>query len=328
MFQKDPDAFSRVVAVRNNKGGVGKSTTALNLAANLATSMKVLLIDLDVQGDNSERIATGMGSIDNSDLGANLMAALKGAEPLRPVSGYIENLDVVFGGRVLEQFAKYRYQDLGDDPAKVHNVLAEALDPIIDDYDWVIIDTGPSDYVIAPIYMGIIRWLIINMDQSYDSARNLIAIQESLQEARPFNAQAEVLGLLFFGATRTATKVREFVRQGVSEMLSTDADALFFDTEIFRSDAIAAVASRAGLPVHYLLPIVEQVQQSKFTKMRLRGKHVKSVEGDDLVLGGVTFQEVKEISLNKDQLVKISAEWAALTNEVVARVATTEAKGE
>src|ERR1700712_5606427 len=101
----DREALSRVVAVANGKGGVGKTSTATELAG-LASEAgyKILLIDLDPQGNVGEDLGyTGAGT---GDEGAAMVSALMSGRPL-PVSlpAVRPNVDVIAGGERLDDLA-------------------------------------------------------------------------------------------------------------------------------------------------------------------------------------------------------------------------------
>jgi len=129
--------LSRVIAIANQKGGVGKTTTAVNLAASLAVAEhKTLLLDADPQGNAT----SGVGA--PKDQGATLYDVLIGrlpiAEAIRPDEG-LECLHLVGANQDLVGAEI----ELVDRPGR-ESVLREALAPIRANYEYILIDCPPS----------------------------------------------------------------------------------------------------------------------------------------------------------------------------------------
>ena len=124
--------MSRVIAISNHKGGVGKTTSAVNIGAALnRLGKKVLLIDLDPQANLSQ-------SLGLTEQEPNIYGALRGLYPLQPVEVRAglelipSNLDLA-GAEV----------ELSSEPGRDH-ILRELLEPLRSGYDYIIIDSPPS----------------------------------------------------------------------------------------------------------------------------------------------------------------------------------------
>ena len=134
----------RTVAVAMTKGGVGKTTTAVNLSHGLARrGHRVLLVDTDTQGQCAKALGI------ESDL--TLTEVLLGeAEMLEAVTRARPNLDVVASDHQLTRAALAIARRDKDG----HRALAEALEPVQDRYDWVVMDAAPGVDAVAVNVLG------------------------------------------------------------------------------------------------------------------------------------------------------------------------------
>jgi len=129
--------LGRIVAIANQKGGVGKTTTAINLAASLALAEKeILIIDADPQGNSS----SGLG-ITRDDLRANLYDVFVGRAAMEEVIAgtEVEKLSIVPSSIDLLAVEV----ELVDRPAR-ESVLTEALRPVAGRFEYILVDCPPS----------------------------------------------------------------------------------------------------------------------------------------------------------------------------------------
>jgi chromosome partitioning protein len=199
-----------VIAIANQKGGVGKTTTAINLSAALAMSdKKVLLIDLDPQA-NSSLTFIDHASIDHSIYEMLIDSQVDGADFTKPTS--LPGLDILPSTISL---AKLESKLLGEFDAPFR--LKDRIDNLIKKYDYTIIDTPPTLGLITVNALVASDYLIVPIQPSYFALEGTDDLLETVEKvrARP-NPNLQVLGVLITlldKRTTLAKDIQDQIRQ-------------------------------------------------------------------------------------------------------------------
>jgi len=245
----DRSALYRVVAVINGKGGVGKTSIVANLGGLLAAAdYKVLLVDLDPQGNLGEDlgyVGAGLG-----DDGRGLFLSLSTATLLQPLRDVRPRLDVLVGGEELSDLAATLYARRQRNAAGAATAFATALSGIAADYDLVLLDCPPGQDVLQEAALVAARWVLIPTRTDASSRKGLREVGRRFLAAHEHNPDLELLGVLLFGATATATRITATARADLHADLGGVAP--LFATAIRYAEAAAVDARNRGQLVHEL----------------------------------------------------------------------------
>ncbi len=235
----------RTIAVANQKGGCGKTTTVVNLAAAFAMlGNRTLLVDLDPQAHSTLAFGFGPENLDRTIYHAITKAQLPVSRAQIPIAKAvlntsIEGLDLVASNILLS--------GIEFELAKLHGreyVLAQQLSDVGADYDICVIDCSPSLSLLTLNALVAANGVVVPVQTQYYALEGLKQLLETIDIVRErFNPDLETLGILLtFVEKRTALS-----RQVQRQMREFFADTVF-DTVIHRTTSLAEAPS-AGEPV-------------------------------------------------------------------------------
>jgi chromosome partitioning protein len=228
--------LAKILAIANQKGGVGKTTTSVNLAASLkATKRRVLLLDLDPQGNAT----MGIG-IDKSDLEVSVYDVLVGEASIQDVILTTESgVDVLPANGDLTA-AEVMLLQAENKETRLRDLLTE-VDSL---YDFIVIDCPPSLNMLTINALVSAHSVLIPMQCEYYALEGLSALVETIQAvSSTFNPQLQVEGIL-----RTMYDPRNRLTSEVSGQLYTHFGDKVYRTVIPRNVRLAEAPSY-GMPV-------------------------------------------------------------------------------
>lgn len=267
------DWNGRVIAIANNKGGVRKTSTVVNVGGILANAgQRVLLVELDTQPESA---ATDLGYLDRSDHGASLAEALLHGSTPQIIHDVRPRLDVIADGPALEDVVAEAYGSIGRGEGCwrdiVYPLLGKVLEPVAEDYDAILIDCPPGNKVLTDAALGTARWVIIPVASDRASLNAMVGTAASFQRATSLNPTIELLGVLFTAVTSGGTRIRQAAAAKADELFGGEAPT--FRTTIRHAEAPAARSRETHQLVHELERIELEEGKSLFEQLRARKKN-------------------------------------------------------
>jgi chromosome partitioning protein len=229
--------MARIIAVTNQKGGVGKTTSCINLAAALAmTRRRVLLIDLDPQGN-----ATMGSGVDKHEVEYSSCDVLFGEIDIQQaiITSEAAGYDVLPGNSDLTA-AEVELLNAPDGGQRLRTALVHVLDR----YDYILIDCPPSLNMLTVNALSAAHGVLIPMQCEYYALEGLSALVDTVGQIRQsVNPGLEIEGLL-----RTMFDARNNLAVQVSDQLVEHFGDKVYRTIVPRNVRLAEAPSH-GLPV-------------------------------------------------------------------------------
>ncbi|HET8594030.1 MAG TPA: ParA family protein [Intrasporangium sp.] len=236
---------ARIIAMCNQKGGVGKTTTTINLGAALAElGRKVLLVDFDPQGALSVGLGVRAHELDQTIY--NLLVG--GGHDIREIIEHTttENLDVVPANIDL---SAAEVQLVGE--VAREQVLARVLRPVLDDYDVILVDCQPSLGLLTVNALTAAHGVIIPLECEFFAMRGVALLVETIDKITDrLNPRLQVDGILATMYDGRTLHSREVVRSVVDHFGEQVFHTVISRTVKFPDATLAAEPITAYAPTH------------------------------------------------------------------------------
>ncbi|MCO7220830.1 ParA family protein [Klenkia sp. PcliD-1-E] len=302
------ERLSRVVALINGKGGVGKTSVTANISGQLARAgYSVLAVDLDLSGN----LKLDLGYVGDplDDDGKGVVDAVWQGQALPVITNVRENLDVVPGGRHLEMLAALAQTPMGDElpGGGVPTAFAERLAELAGDYDVVLLDCAPGNPILQDMALHAAHYVLIPTKTDSAGWEGLRMVGPRVKKARKENPDLSYLGVLLFAHQTTATRVRSGTKARLAEVSDT---VPLFDSYIRHSETAAHDCRERGQLAHELARDASDSAKARLNVLRARRP------------GGEVVALPAQLSGTADSL---AGDYEKVAAEMLTRIAAAEA---
>lgn len=256
--------MGKIIAIANQKGGVGKTTTTINLAASLASEgKKILIVDADPQAN-----ATSGYGIDPRTMTSSIYECLVDGYPIdgSQVATCMDGLELI-GSNINLAGAEI---ELINKPGR-ENILSQLLKPVANKYDYILIDCSPSLGLITVNALTAADSVIIPVQAEYFALEGISKLMNTIRIIKSrLNPQLEIEGFLltmYDARLRLANQIYEELKSYFGDMV--------FDTVIPRNIRLSEAPSH-GLPAILYDPESRGATSHTLLAKEIIAKHDKS----------------------------------------------------